>query len=31
MADGGVPVEDMPKGMPEANWETVWAEMFLEA
>ncbi len=31
LADGGVPVADMPKAMPEANWETVWAEMFLEA
>ena len=30
LADGGVPVEDMPKAMPEANWEAVWGEMFIE-
>jgi hypothetical protein len=30
LADGGVPVDDMPKALPEADWDSVWGRMFLE-
>lgn len=30
LADGGMPVDDMPKALPEANWDAVWGEIFLE-
>jgi hypothetical protein len=30
LADGGVPVDDMPKAMPSADWDSVWGQMFLE-
>ena len=30
LADGGVPVEDMPKAVPAADWDSVWGQMFLE-
>jgi hypothetical protein len=30
LADGGVPVEDMPKALPDADWDAVWGRMFLE-
>lgn len=30
LADGGVLVEDLPKAQPEANWDKVCGEMFLE-
>ena len=29
LADGGVPVEDLPKSCPRADWDAVWGEMFL--
>lgn len=31
LADGGVPVADLPKAAPHADWDAVWGEMFLEA
>ncbi|MBI3111570.1 MAG: hypothetical protein HYZ01_08365 [Ignavibacteriales bacterium] len=31
LADGGVPVEDLPKSSPKTDWDAVWGEMFLEA
>jgi glycine cleavage system H lipoate-binding protein len=31
LADGGVPVEDLPRSAPKADWDAVWGEMFLEA
>ena len=31
LADGGMPVADMPKSMPEADWDAVWGRMFLNA
>ncbi len=30
LADGGVPVDDMPAAMPEADWDAIWGRMFLE-
>jgi hypothetical protein len=30
LADGGVPVADIPASHPKANWDAVWGEMFLE-
>jgi hypothetical protein len=30
LADGGVPVEDIPASDPRANWDAVYGEMFLE-
>jgi hypothetical protein len=30
LADGGVPVEDSSQGYPEADWDTVRGDMFLE-
>lgn len=30
LADGGVPLEDMPAGDPATDWDAVWGEMFLE-
>ena len=30
LADGGVPVDDMPTAMPEADWDAIWGRMFLE-
>jgi hypothetical protein len=30
LADGGVPVEDLSQGYPEADWDTVLGDMFLE-
>jgi hypothetical protein len=30
-AAGGVPVEDLSQGYPEADWDTVLGEMFLGA
>ncbi len=30
LADGGVPVEDLPAACPSANWDAVWGGMFLE-
>jgi hypothetical protein len=29
LADGGVPVEDLPKSCPKADWDAVCGEMFL--
>lgn len=29
LADGGLPVDDMPAGQPAADWDGVWGEMFL--
>jgi hypothetical protein len=31
LADGGVPVEDLSQGYPEADWDTVLGDMFLES
>ena len=31
LADGGMPVADMPASMPEADWDAVWGRMFLNA
>jgi hypothetical protein len=31
LADGSVPVEDLSQGYPDANWDTVLGDMFLEA
>jgi glycine cleavage system H protein len=30
LADGGEPVADFPESAPDADWDDVWAEMFLE-
>jgi hypothetical protein len=30
LAAGGVPVEDLSQGYPEADWDTVLGDMFLE-
>jgi hypothetical protein len=30
LADGGVPVEDLPAACPSADWDAVWGGMFLE-
>jgi len=30
LADGGVPVEDIPASDPATDWDAVWGEMFLE-
>ena len=30
LADGGTPVDDMPREYPEADWDAVWGEVFLE-
>lgn len=30
LADGGVPVDDMPQAHPQADWDSVWGTMFLE-
>jgi glycine cleavage system H lipoate-binding protein len=29
LADGGIPVEDMPRSFPAADWDNVWGRMFL--
>jgi hypothetical protein len=31
LAGGGVPVEDLSQGYPEAEWDTVLGDMFLES
>lgn len=31
LADGGVPVQDPSAAYPEADWDTVWGEVFLQA
>jgi glycine cleavage system H lipoate-binding protein len=31
LADGGMPVADMPAALPEADWDAVWGRMFLNA
>jgi hypothetical protein len=31
LAGGGVPVEDLSQGYPEADWDTVLGDMFLES
>lgn len=31
LADGGAVMEDLPAAAPEADWDAVWGEMFLEA
>jgi hypothetical protein len=31
LAAGGVPVEDLSQDYPEADWDTVRGDMFLEA
>ena len=30
LADGGTPVKDLTQSYPEADWDMVWGEMFLE-
>ncbi len=30
LADGGIPVEDLPAACPTADWDAVWGGMFLE-
>lgn len=30
LADGGAPVQDFSKGYPDADWDAIWGEMFLE-
>lgn len=30
LADGGVLVDDLPKSYPQADWDAVWGEIFLE-
>ena len=30
LADGGVPVDDMPASYRDADWDAIWGEMFLE-
>jgi len=30
LADGGMPVDDIAASCPEADWDAVWGEMFLE-
>ena len=30
LADGGAPVADIPKACPEADWNAVWGEMFMQ-
>jgi glycine cleavage system H lipoate-binding protein len=30
LADGGQPVRDLTKAYPQANWDAVWGEVFLE-
>ncbi|MGB2869792.1 MAG: hypothetical protein WBD36_15165 [Bacteroidota bacterium] len=30
LADGGVPVDDMPASYKDADWDAIWGEMFLE-
>lgn len=30
LADGGVPVQDMPAAMPNADWSGIWGRVFLE-
>jgi hypothetical protein len=31
LADGGVPVDDLPAACPQANWDAVWGRMFMDA
>jgi hypothetical protein len=31
LADGGVPVDDLPAACPTANWDVVWGRMFMDA
>jgi glycine cleavage system H protein len=31
LADGGMPVADMPASMPQADWDFVWGRMFLNS
>ncbi len=31
LAGGGVPVEDLSQGYPEADWDTALGDMFLES
>jgi glycine cleavage system H lipoate-binding protein len=30
LADGGTPVDDMTKACPQADWDAVWGELFLQ-
>ena len=30
LADGGVPVADIPKACPNADWDAVWGEIFMQ-